>query len=454
MRDGRLYAKPEPTACKGLRKRLRDLAAELQQVLNDLLTEPFGAGRAQLLDRAEFLELRIDETRAQMEAAGCDAPLPHDPVPTVAPSLEEFGHGRIRVSGRKALGPRPLVVMLMEWDDDGQGGFLKISDEHPLEYYEELAFGHPTSPFTTTPVNPASLTEYVQECSSGRFWFTRAGVLGPVSMGVFGSPSEAEHVQKVAKRIAEVFPYQLYGMDADASSVVTADELVVLAVENHRVRWPANRVTEAIPFTVNLIPFSITKTMQLNLAFAGAFTPFYQIGHEVSHSLGTLDMYDPNNSNHLLTLMGAYPFDSNDQVVVHLDAWHKLALGWCEPERIQLTGHGGANVFEISPQRPDGAVILWHPSRMASEYFLLEHRTPAGGRKYDVDFPGDGVLIWHIDPSRAPMHRGAPHLVPGTNDVWLTGMETPPLTWTDGSVAVGSLTFAAGPEPNSTLVSW
>ncbi|CCK25529.1 hypothetical protein BN159_1150 [Streptomyces davaonensis JCM 4913] len=445
---------PEPAACKALRKRARDLATELQQVLGDLLTEPFGDRRAQLQERAELLELRIDDVRAQMEAAGCDAPLPHEPPPTPVPTLEEFGHGSMRVGGRKALGPRPLVVVLMEWDDDGQNGFLNLLSEHPLEYYEKLAFGHPTPPFTTTPVNPASLTEYVQECSNGRFWFTRAGVLGPVPMGAFGNPDELTHVQKVAERIAGRFPYVLFGMDVDASSVVTADELVVLVVENHRYRWPANRSTQSVPFTVRVFPVSVTKTMELSLAFAGALTPFYQIGHEVTHSLGTRDMYNPGNMNHLLTLMGAYPFFSNDQVTVHLDAWHKLALGWCEPERVQLTAHGSALVLEISAERPDGAVILWHPSHGASEYFLLERRSPTGGRKYDADFPGDGVLIWHVDPSRAPMHRGSPDLALGGNGVWRTGTETPQLTWTDGSVAADSLTIKAGPVPESVLVSW
>lgn len=58
--------------------------------------------------------------------------------------------------------------------------------------------------------------------------------------------------------------------------------------------------------------------------------------------------------HYLLTLMGAYSFFSNDQVTVHLDAWHRLALGWCEPKRVQLTAHGSALVREISAERPDG----------------------------------------------------------------------------------------------------
>lgn len=422
------------------------MAEELEQVLAKLLAHPGGVTGATLEERAMFLQSSIDETRAQMEDAGCDLPQPEAPAPTLA----EFGHGSIQVLGREALGPRPLVVVLLEWADDGADGFPAISSVHPLDYYEQLAFGHPTPPFSTDPVNPASLTEYVQECSNGRFWFTRAGLLGPAPMGLFGNPSEAEHVRKAAERMAGLFPDLLHSLDTDVSSVVTADELVVLVVENHRNRFPANRGTQSVPITLG----EVTKTMDLRLAFAGPFTPFYQVGHEVAHSLGTVDMYNPGTMNYLLTLMSAYSFTSNDQGSVHLDAWHKMALGWCEPLRRQLSPGGSASVVEISAERPDGAVILWHPSRGATEYFLIERRTPAGGRKYDVDFPGDGVLLWHIDPSRAPMNRGAPDLVPGSSGIWEAGMRTPPLTWTDGTVASNGIDFTTGTEPGAIRIDW
>ena len=76
----------------------------------------------------------------------------------------------------------------------------------------------------------------------------------------------------------------------------------------------------------------------VHVAGAGPFgTPlFYQIAHELSHSLGTVDMYNTGLGNQLLTLMSRYSFWSNDQGAVHLDIWHKLALGWAEPRRFTL----------------------------------------------------------------------------------------------------------------------
>ncbi|MGW6947547.1 hypothetical protein [Streptomyces xanthophaeus] len=445
---------PEPVECRHLRRRLRELAEQVGQVLGQLRSETLAERRAQLQERLGELEERIDSTRAQLEQLGCHSPAPIEPGPR-APSLEEFGHSSMRITGKKALGPRRLLVALMEWDDVPAGSFLHLSDVHPLGYYEALGFGHPTPPFTTDPVNPASLTDYVRECSLGRFWFTRSGVLGPIPMGVFGNPGDAVHVTKVAKRIAELYPYMVFAADDDASSVVTTDELTVLVVENHKNRVPANRGSLPVQFTVEDIGIPVTKTLHLALvAFAGATTPFYQIGHELAHSLGALDMYNPGNQNSLLTLMGAYSFHSNDQGVVHLDAWHKLALGWCEPRRAPLEPGGSAEVVEISPGRPDGAVILWDTAHQASEYFLVERRLPNGTRAYDASFPGDGLLIWHVDPARPPMNLGAPNLAPGSNGVWQAGTSTPPLTWSDGTTAADSLTVQAGATPGALRITW
>ncbi|MEU0429668.1 hypothetical protein ABZ235_40115 [Streptomyces canus] len=377
----------------------------------------------------------------------------------MAPTLADFGHASMRMMGRNALGKRPLLVLLLEYDDNAQGDFPRLAAVHPPAYYDQLAFGHPNPPFVTdNPANPAGLAGYVEECSIGRFSFTRVAIDGPFSMGPFGNPDDSTHIQRVAQKIIDYSPWAFIGIDGDVFDLlVSSDELVVLVIENIRKRFPANRPNDPVYATTEYFigqPLSqVTVSLEVRIAFAGPFTPFYQIAHEVSHSLGTIDMYNPGSMNYLLTLMGAYPFYANDQATVHLDAWHKLQLGWCEPQQVELKAHGSADVAEISAQRPDGAVILWHPSRGASEYFILERRRANGPRRYDRSFPGDGLLIWHIDPARPPMNRGAPNLDPGSSGVWQTGAHTPPLSWSDGTVAVSRLTFGAGPDA-SIRVTW
>ncbi|MEU3480918.1 hypothetical protein ACI2LO_33145 [Streptomyces sp. NPDC033754] len=377
----------------------------------------------------------------------------------MAPTLTDFGHASMRVLGRKALGSRPLLVLLLEYDDNAQGDFPRLASVHPPAYYDQLSFGHPDPPFSTdSPVNPAGLAGYVDECSIGRFSLFRVAIDGPFPMGPFGNPDDSTHIQRVAQKVIDYSPWAFIGIDGDAFDLlVSSDELVVLVIENIRQRFPASRPNEPVYATTELFgghpPAEVTVTLAVQIAFAGPFTPFYQIAHEVTHSLGTIDMYNPGSMNYLLTLMGAYPFYSNDQATVHLDAWHKLQLGWCEPRLVELQAHGSADVAEISAERPDGAVILWHQNHGVSEYFLLERRRANGPRKYDRSFPGNGLLIWHIDPARTPMNRGTPNLDAGSSGVWEAGTHTPPLHWSDGTMAVSGLTIAAGPNA-SLRITW
>jgi hypothetical protein len=165
-------------------------------------------------------------------------------------------------------------------------------------------------------------------------------------------------------------------------------------------------------------------------------------------------LYNSGAGNSLLTLMGGYSFFSNDQGSVHLDAWHKLALGWCEPRRRRLTRAGDEQLVEISSQQPNGAIILWHPDRGASEYFLVERRAASGQRKYDGSFPGDGALIWRITSGPNPAtHLGSTDFALGASTVWQAGMQTPPLPWSDNTSTGVRLAFTRGFGSN-LRVTW
>jgi hypothetical protein len=365
-----------------------------------------------------------------------------------SPRLGEFGHGAIMQGGRPALGPRRLLIVLAEYDNDANNRCPPFSTLHPLEYYERLGFGDQRPPFSTTqPVNPASLTGYVQEASLGRFWFTRAGLAGPFSMGPLVDPGHPElRAHRILARLGAESPQILFDADEDGNHLVSSGELVVLIVENIRDLQPANRDNLPLDIRMTVGPVTVHKTVQLHVAFAGPLTPFYQIAHETMHSLGTVDMYNSGAGNFLLTVMGGYSFDANDQGIVHLDAWHKLALGWCEPRRRRLTRSGDELLVETSIDRPNAALILWHPARGTREFFMLERRRAIGtDRKYESTFPGDGVLLWRITPGapHTATHLGSPLLGVGENRVWAAGQTTPLLPWSDGSSTDVALTFAA-----------
>jgi M6 family metalloprotease-like protein len=367
-----------------------------------------------------------------------------------SPTLAAFGHGTMLQQGKPAVGPRRLLVVLAEYQNDANNGFPPFSSRHPTAYYEQLGFGQPQPPFSTqNPVNPASLTGYFRECSINRFWLERAGLVGPVAMGVLNDPGPELRSKRILDKVAELNPRVFLDSDLDGDQFVSSSELLVLIVENIAALQPANRDNSPVQVRRQIGPLSFPVTVTLHVSFAGPLTPFYQIAHELSHSLGTLDMYNSGAGNSLLTLMGGYSFFGDDQGTVHLDAWHKLALGWCEPRRRRLTRGGNELLVEITPSRPTSPIILWHPGRGAGEYFLVERRTSAStSRAYDSGFAGNGALVWRVTPGvpTPASHLGSPNLTLGGNGVWVGGQTTPPLLWSDGSSTGVQLSFQSSPD--------
>ncbi|MBD5797526.1 hypothetical protein BHU24_17275 [Bacillus pseudomycoides] len=363
------------------------------------------------------------------------------------PSLSEFGHGTFKQAGRSAIGSRPLLIILGEYSN-----YPAFNSVHSLDYYELLGFGNPVPPFSTqNPVNPASLREYFCENSNGRFWFDSVEVVEPIQLGVYSGaddPGPEARSAGILKRVAALRPELFINADTNQDQHVGFDELCVLLFENISPLWPANRDNNSFSITSD----SWNGTVRVHVAGAGPVTPFYQIAHELSHSLGTVDMYNTGQGNYLLTLMSYYSFDSNDQGTVHLDIWHKLMLGWVEPRLFQLLPSGSAVVHE----GVDGAILLWDQTRLTNEYFLIERRSSnSPNLKYDTSFPGDGVLIWHVQKGvvNRVSHLGAPDLIPGGSGVWGTGRKTPSLRWNNGQ-STGVRITVTGMADGVMQVSW
>lgn len=364
-----------------------------------------------------------------------------------APTLAELGHGTMRQNGKLATGGRPLLVILVEYSQ-----WRPFSDTHPLSYHEALAFGAQQPPFTTdNPINPASLREYFRENSNGRFWFDSVGVVGPLQMGLLNDPGPEARTARILSEVAGMLPGLFVHVDADGDHLVEYDELCVLLFENIDNLQPANRDNNPVSIEFQVGPITLTWSARLHFAGAGPLTPFYQIAHELSHSLGTVDLYNVGAGNPSITLMSRYGFWTNDQVSVHLDAWHKLLLGWIEPRRFDLSSIGSAVVH----QGVDGAIVLWHDSKRESEYFLIERRRPdSPAWRYDGGVAGDGVLVWRVQKSMGfAGHLGAPGLALGASGVWTVGTQSPILKWSDGTSTGRTLTFAAAPD-GGVLVSW
>jgi hypothetical protein len=106
--------------------------------------------------------------------------------------------------------------------------------------------------------------------------------------------------------------------DVDMNGLVDSSEICVVLFENITGLLPGNRDNNPISISLQVGPVRWEGTVRIHVAASGPMTPFYQIAHELSHSLGTVDMYNTGAGNSFVTLMGGYPFFSNDQGTVHL----------------------------------------------------------------------------------------------------------------------------------------
>jgi immune inhibitor A len=144
--------------------------------------------------------------------------------------------------------------------------------------------------------------------------------------------------------------------------------------------------------------------------------------HEFGHILGLPDLYRTDaSSGQQESVVGSFDLMDNggwlDRGATpgHLGAWCKYQLGWIDPIGIE-TGSGrrphaddvtlfaaatsgGVGAFYRLLENSGGAD--WAAGRPArGEYFLLENRV-AGQFDFDSALPGSGLVIWHVDESRA-----------------------------------------------------
>lgn len=135
--------------------------------------------------------------------------------------------------------------------------------------------------------------------------------------------------------------------------------------------------------------------------------------HELGHALfGLPDLYDTQSASAGLGMWSAMAYGAwgdNGRRPVHFDAWCKLQLGWAEAPVPRRDAH-----FALPAAEGTGrALRLWHPDRIASEYFLAEYRDRSG---FDGQLPAAGLLVYHVDEAMAnndnpwwPGHQGNQH---------------------------------------------
>lgn len=126
-------------------------------------------------------------------------------------------------------------------------------------------------------------------------------------------------------------------------------------------------------------------------------TSLMEIGtysHELGHALGLPDLYDTNGGSAgigVWGLMGSGNWNVQSSPA-HLGAWSKDFLGWLNIEMLSAEQSG----MVLDPVYNSGQVLRYDLP-LTPEYFLMEHRSATGS---DAFIRGEGLLVWHIDPTR------------------------------------------------------
>jgi immune inhibitor A len=133
--------------------------------------------------------------------------------------------------------------------------------------------------------------------------------------------------------------------------------------------------------------------------------PSYDIGgfcHEVAHSLGVPDLYLPDFSSTIVgrwCLMGVGCYNEDGRIPAHLSAWCKIHLGWAQPQII--TGDPQTYKIQAVTESDKNIYKIKFKGLEEKEYFLVENRQQEG---FDKFLPSNGLLIWHVDESKALDH--------------------------------------------------
>jgi len=370
-------------------------------------------------------------------------------------ALRDFGHAGMGTGSWLAVGERPLLTILVHMPASPYPSLA-----HDTNFYSELIFGTQFASGPNGPVYRRNVRDYYAENSCGRFKWkpTSPAIVGPITL----SDADANlPLQTRRKRIVQIvkdtrlFDFSPYDLSGDRA--ISGNELGVLIIDDSS---NDSGQTGDVPA---LSDGGAPGASPLQVSGTGQRPSLTLIAHELSHQLGTIDLYGYDESrNDRCTLMGPHEYDDGT-TGWHLDAWHKMRLGWYEPAIYELAPRTGLSLVAPGAQDPKGAAILYSPAKGYNEYFIVEFRNPKQARgRYDDGVASRGIAIWHVvttafDPVKIPAGgadyrgvwtEGAPdptkgvEPLPGQSDrdfqrtgnrFWDRRTLTPPLRWSDGT---------------------
>jgi len=319
-----------------------------------------------------------------------------------ASDVRDFGFQNLNVNGLLALGHRPLLLVVVEFS-----GASSLA--HTAAWYDSFFFD--LAPTRQT------VNGYYMEISNGRFFWSRGATIGPLALPESNRrayfPDDTTYTSNLVwlAMVSDLIDFQAYDINSDGH--VTQNELQLAIISNDADGGGAER------WAGQVRPNGLQVDWTGSVALLGHRGDFATLCHELSHTLGTLDLYGVWSQECLsykLTLMSCTLGALESPEIYHLDPWHKMQLGWCEPRIFSVNASGSASLPSAQSLEATGPVILYDPSLGTSEFFILEYRTRNGATDggYDVNVADEGLAIWHVHqesnhyPTLTPRYDAGP----------------------------------------------
>lgn len=330
----------------------------------------------------------------------------------------------IQIPQQPLTGNLRVKVLLVDFPD--RPGML------PTHHYEDLLFSEGTHP-------TGSMYDYYREVSLDKMEIS-GSVHGwlrlpqPYSFytnnesGIFGQGASASYPRN-AQRMAEdaVKAAQQLGvnfeLELDALNQGTITALFIIhAGRGAEEMHPAVRRGEIWSHKWN-----VTAPIEVGPGLS-VFT-YLTVPHDCkvgvcAHELGHLafqwqDFYDPNGSDDGTEwagtgdwdLMAGGSWNGNGVRPAHPAGLHKLQHGWIDVESINFEqGTPQELAIELEPYTDQsGSVVkIVSPHFRDRQYLILENRKRGG---FDLDLPGEGLLVWRVDESMEMFQPGKPGLL-------------------------------------------
>lgn len=306
-----------------------------------------------------------------------------------AQELSDFGHQSMRTNGKAAVGNRPLVTVL-----------INSRDENAPRYGSNAASQYRARFFNAS---PTSVGTYFRQHSGGKFNFTNRGFFGPYNARggrCFSNDNKATRKllrEEAVRALLADTNFDAKQFDQNRDKILTPDELAILVLYscgNKKGASPTSGEVRAVDVSAN--GFRFKGSLASGKQTIGTPT----LLHELSHLLGTYDLYNADDD---CACAGLSLLNTSHRVTAGLDAPHKLALGWIAPSVIDVSGVASMKPVWLAADDANGttinnkAVLIYDSSKNNREFFLLERRSNNG---FDAQNQQTGFALWRISLKR------------------------------------------------------